>query len=324
MPLLETTAILKSYITVSNDFIIEDLIPFKRQALREYIAPFVGDLATELAAPPIAPNIEKKTAARDLLEEVLACFSLYLGAPELSLQITGTGFNVADTTDFKQATSHQKNDFQKNLLRRGHSALDALLLKLEADKALFPAYTEELQDLQKEFIVPSAAEFGKYYNIHKSRQTYLALIPTMRRVEDQYLKTLLCPEFITAIKTTDISANENKSAAKLALQKAVVNLTVSKVVVEGQFILDQKGIHLKFDVLPHEKLVTNVNLKINDFLLKTSKELEAAGLEYIKSAGAIIIDNPEDFTECEGLIIKDKDANTGNVLISKNKRILGI
>ena len=324
MALLETTTILKNYVTVRSDFNIADLIPFKRQAIRDYIKPFVGELAIELADTATGTDAEIKNSARELLEESVACFALYLGTPELALQFGGGGVSVADTTDFKQATTFQKNEFQRNLLRRGHTALDALLLLLEANKDKFTSYTAEFQDKYSELLVPSASLFNTYYNIMNSRQTYLAMQPTMRRVEDEFLGWL-CGDFITAIKTT--GQTEFRLQVKTLLQKAVVALTVSKVVMEGQFILDEKGIHLKFDTLEYEKTVTNINLKINDFLLRTSKEQETAGMEYLKAAQRVILANIDAFTECDGAVIIpiDPAIETGaTITTSVNKRIVAL
>jgi len=324
MAILETTDILQEYIAVRNDFVIEDLKPFKRQALREYVKPFVGKLDTELASPATGENAEIKNEARELLEETVACFSFYLGAPELALQISGSGISVAETTNYKKANTFEKNEFQRNLLRRAHTSLDALLLILEDNASLFSSYTAELQDINKELIVNSTQVFNQYYNIHNSRQTYLALKPFIRRVEDQYLSSWLCSEFITELKQPQ--TNLSYKNAKLLLQKATVAFTVSKAVLEGLFILDQNGIHLKFDTLEYEKTATNTNLKINDFLMRTSKQQELAGEEYLRQVSKYLIANKEAFTQCNGTIILEKDEafSTSVVQISNNKRILSL
>lgn len=321
MSYLDTAQKIQEYVTVHSNFNPDSLKPFLKRANRKYLQSYVGDLYTELAVPATGENAVIKNNARDLFEESLCCFSFYLGSAELSLHINDSGISTHESADFKKADSFEKNDFNREMLRNGHEALDHLLKILEANKALFSSYTVELQDQHKELLVPDTATFQKYYNINSSRQTFIALLPSMRQVQDQFISSWLCKDFITALRE---NVSDAKLEVKILLQQAIVAYTVAKTVYEGQFLLNGNGIHLKFDRLPHESIVTNVNLKINDFLIHTHRSKNAAGEEYLKAAKRLIKENT--FQECEGVVIKETNATSGigEILSSVNNKIMSI
>jgi len=53
----------------------------------------------------------------------------------------------------------------------------------------------------KERLVHNTSDFEKGYHIFGSRQTFLALIPAINQVEDQYINTLLSKELLLALKS---------------------------------------------------------------------------------------------------------------------------
>tara|TARA_R110000850_G_scaffold277151_1_gene424855 strand:- start:47094 stop:48062 length:969 start_codon:yes stop_codon:yes gene_type:complete len=322
MALLDSIEEIQKYVPVRHDFPVEDLAIYIPKAARKFIEPFAGNLATELEDIAGGENTAIKNKARDLLSEALCSFSFFIGMPVLSVQISGGGFHVQSTADHSNADTFAKNEMSRAFLREAHEALDKLLLLLDANASLFTSYTEDLQNQGKELLVQNVATFQKWYNLHHSRQTFLALQPAMRQVEDQFLYSWLCADFIEHIKTT--TPADNVLEVKTALQKAMVHLTVAKAVTEGQFIINENGIYLKFDRLPHEATATNVNLKINDFLLRTAKAREEAGLEYLKAARRIIEAHPDDFTQCDGVVILPKPEGNGGSTIVFNDRILAL
>jgi hypothetical protein len=75
------------------------------------------------------------------------------------------------------------------------------------------------------------AQFNDHFSIQKNRQTFTALKPYMREVEDQYLKAMLGPETLTLIKTASVE-NIVIEAQELA-RKAIVAFTVAKAAITG-------------------------------------------------------------------------------------------
>ena len=299
--LFENIEEVKDFISIRGDYDFDEIRPYIRKACRKYIKPFCGEIYKELVDEQSGENAEIKNDIRSLLMESVINFAFYLNIPIGSVHYTSDGISVSDSENYKAANNAQVNDLRRDFLRSGHEALDELIILLNDNPELFEEYNTKYLEKNKSVLVQSADEFNEVYYIGRSRQTYLALLPIIKRVEDQYINTFLCADFLTRIKTTDVTDNNLK--VKENLRKAVVAFTVSKTVYEGQFILDGNGIHLKFDVLPHEKTVTNINLKINDFLVHTKKEQEVAGLEYLKNAQRIIEDNPNDFPDCAGAVI---------------------
>jgi hypothetical protein len=315
--MLTTVESIQQYIPVRSDFDPKDLLIYIPKANRKFIVPFAGNIYDELNVDTELDEPKKK--AKKLLEESLASFAFYIGFPILAVQINSAGFNIQSTEDFRAADNFVKNDMSRTLLREGHEALDALLLIVEENKDNFSSYTDLYKAKRNEMLVPTVSDFEKYYYIHSSRQTFLALLPTMRQIEDMYLKNWICHEFLDHLKS---ESNPSYEEIKTALQKAMVSMTVAHVAKEGQFIFSENGIKVKFDRLPHEEgmILTNKN---NRFLEETHKNQLNAGFEYLKMARRLIekIKKP---MFCSGNIIINKDQADKGSRIIYNQRILGL
>jgi hypothetical protein len=325
--LLPDVTTLKNYVGVSQSFDINAFRPYITKAAREYVKPYAGLIYEEIADTPL-PGDENETIineAREYLEDSLANFGLYKFMSFGTVNITGTGITVAKRSDQDPADHFRINDLKRALLRDGHKALDMLLAVLEANTEVFSSYTAEYQNKAAELLVQNVASFEKWYYLHGSRQTYLSLVPTMRAVEGQYIESMLCDEFVTKVKAADASGFYLE--ARELLHAAVVAFTVSKAVLEGQFILSDNGIYLKFDALPHEK-GTVFTTKDNGFLKETALQKQKAGYEYLRRLDALIKANLESITECDGqpLLYEKETDNTdsGNGGILFNDGILSI
>ena len=176
--------------------------------------------------------------------------------------------------------------------------------------------------IYNELLVKDTDTFNRYFFIHYSRQTFISLKPTMVEVEDKYLKNFLCNDFLIKIKNSEVSLSKSEKEVKQLLQKAIVAFTVSKIVIEGQYVLDPKGIHLKFDTLPHETSFGAKRFGNDDFLKRTSATKEAAGYEYLKSVKKLIEKNPDHFSECDGSVLLEKNSSGANPV--SNRSILAL
>lgn len=324
--ILENIEEVKQFISVDNNYSFDEIRPYLRKAIRKYIKPFLGNIVKFNIEEHEGEKATEKNEVRCLLQEAIVNFGFYLYMPIGAVHLTTDGIRVSESTDYKSASNAQMNDLKRDFLRSGHEALDELIKVLHNNADLFEDYETSHLQKNKDLIVQTTYDFNQFYYIHESRQTYLALTPFIRRVEDQYIQAFLCDDYLGKLKRDELE-DLDKKVFKL-LQKAVVAFTVSKVVHEGQFILDGSGIHLKFDTLPFEKVVTNINLKINDFLLRTKEIQETAGFEYLNRIEKLIRDNSESFTDCDGkvLLVEEKeDNNEGSVFEPYDtKSVLGI
>ena len=294
--IISDTPDLKKYISISDNFEFSDFAIYIPKAITAYIKKYVGDLPTLLDATATGPNSIVKNQAREHLRSAIANFGYFLFTPYNSVMMDSAGMaNIANEQRSK-LDWHQINDIRRELLRSGHESMDALLEILENNQNVFTAWATEFGEQNRKLLVHNTKEFQNGYNIFDSRQTFLALVPAISQVEDQYINSYFCPELLTAIKTA--ATTPNLKLLKLHLQKAVVHFTIAKVYDEGIFNLDASGIKLKFDTLPYETAKVVDYGKPVDQMNRAIKKNIDNGSNYMAMAKQLIIDNPDDFDQC--------------------------
>lgn len=315
--ILTSTPDLKKYVGVSDSFIFEDFEPYIDQAVNQFTRNFVGELHEELANE--APEGENKLIldkARKLLQNAIANFGMYIYIPFGAIMFDGSGMSNAKSDQREPISWQQQNDIQRRALTAGHIAMDLLLEYMEKNKTVFADWADsEYYTESKELIVSGTAIFNKYYHIFNSRQTYLALKPSLLQVEDQYLSSFLCSALIEHLKKTDLTGI--KKEVKTILQKAIVAFTVAKVASEGLFVINPTGMKLQFNQLPNDK-VQPVDFV---FLEKTTKAQISNGQNYLKQVRTLITENIIDFDQCTDPFIPTEN-NSG--FIHNTRSTLGI
>ena len=293
--ILASTADLKKYIAIANSFVFEDFEPYVTKAVNKFTKRYVGNLHVDLEALQTGTNAVIKNEAREHLRSALANFSWFLYVPLAQLQMDSSGISVATNDNRKSPEWFQIKDLRRELLQSGHESMEELLKILEANPTIFTDYAANYSTINKELIVNNAALFSKYYNINESRQTYLALQPTIRLVEDQYINTFMCPELIAVLKDT---VTGNLLAVQNAIHKAIVAFTVAKVANLGLFLLDDKGLRIDFENLMDGRRENPSYGKTTDQLQNLATEQINNGTNYLKVAEAIIETNLTEFTQC--------------------------
>ena len=292
--IISTTAILREHLSVNASIDILRLTPSLKKAERNFLKPLVGlEMMTILETETTDVVIKE---AQNLAQEAVANYAYYLYLPLNAVQISDSGIHVVDNENTRAASDKQFKELQRSFKTSGHEALDALLETLEASPDKFPKWFQsDPYKKHKDLLVNKTAIFNEHYYIFNSRQTFVALQPRLKVAEDQFIAPVIGDQLLLAIKNSQTTNNRKK--VKAFLQKAVVSFTIMDVVYNGMFVLDAQGIHMKFDVLPYEKNVTNVNLKVNDFLSHTKKTKQNEGEEYLKLAVDLMKNNPTDFPE---------------------------
>lgn len=306
--ILANNSDLKKYVSIADSFQFTDFEPYIQKAVNAYIHKYVGNLHTILADEPTGDNAEIKKEAREHLRSAIANFGMYIFLPLLQVQMDSSGISVNVSENRKSAEWWQTKDIRRELLRSGHESMDLLLAVLDANPTVFTDYTSNYKQSNNELLVNNATTFSKYYNIFDSRQTYIALMPTIRKVEDQYLHTFLCPELIEALKD---NVSDNLKAVKVALQKAIVAFTVAKISNTGLFIFDERGLRVDFENMSDGRRENPSNGKSVDQLKTLAEEETNNGTQYLKLVAEIIEANPTDFTQCDFPLLKNSKSLPG-------------
>lgn len=301
---------LKKYVTVGENFQFEVFEPYITKAVNRFTKKYVGNLHVTLETAPAtdAENETILTEAREHLKSAIANFGWFIYLPFAPLHLDSSGIHVVQNDNRKQPEWWQIKDLRREILLSGHESMDLLLEVLEANPEVFTDYATNFNTIDSTLLVNNALVFSKYYEINNSRQTYLALKPTLRLVEDQYIKTLLCSELIEALKATPDDATETQikrlKELKEPIQKAIVNFTVSKIATLGLFILDDKGLRIDTEIFIDGRKQNPDYGKTVDQLEKLTKSLNDNGTNYLNIAKDIITENIDDFNQCENPLIK--------------------
>ena len=313
--IIKDTATLRKYLSVNGSVEHPNIAPYLRKAERNFLKPLIGTAQLAVFEAETTDPIIKE--AQELAQEAVANFGYYIYLPIGAVQISDNGIHVVDNENTKTASDKQFKELQRSFKKSGHEALDELLEFMEQSADKFTAWFEsENYTVYKELLVNKTSTFNTYYHIFNSRQTFIAMRPTIKVVEDQFINPVIGTNLLAALKTNQTVA-ERKEVKKL-LQQSIVAFTIMKTVDNGMFILDAKGMHMRFDVLPYEKTVTNINLKINDFLVHTKRSKQIEGEEYLKLALKIIEDNSDKFSE---YTIKE---TPDHINLTNTKSIIGI
>jgi hypothetical protein len=287
--LINNIADLKRHIIVSATFDFLKVLPFAKRVERKIILGLIGreQYDTIVVHTFVEDNTEPINQVKELLEEAVANYSLFLALPTINVLITNSGTKTSENKEASNADWKDKRDLSRSLLKTYNEAIDDAFQIMEENTTDFPEWVaSKYYTIFKELIVQQTMVFNEHFTIQKNRQTFIALKPYMREVEDQYFKAMLGAEMLTLLKTksTDPIILEAQELA----QKAVVAFTVAKAALTGTFTFTDSSFTVSSDQLPWEKQSELSKEDRND--LKADRQ--KAGEEYLKSLKKIVVANP--------------------------------
>ncbi|MBS9773809.1 MAG: hypothetical protein KGV59_01450 [Tenacibaculum sp.] len=313
--LIQDTATLREHLSVNGSVEIENVKPYLKKAERSFLKPAIGleQLDEFSGASPQTDTNEVFKEALDLTREVVANYGYFLYLPIGAVQITNSGIQVVDNEHTKTATDKQFKELQRSFLTSAHEALDELLLYMEQHSQHFPKWVNSAcYSVYNELLVNNSETFNKYYYIFNSRQTFMALKPKMRMVEDRFIRPVVGDEKLKSLKVQSSKLNENDRKLKEYLQQSIVAFTIMDVLDSGMFVLDAQGMKMRFDVLPYEKAIAK-EFKTNS-KFKENKKIE--GEEYLKMAVGLLKQNEPN--------TKSQEDKKDYIQITKTNGIIGI
>lgn len=284
---------LKRHIVVSATFDFKKVLPFAKRAERKLVLDLIGQeqYDTIVVHNFVEGNTAPINQVKEFLEEAIANSSLLLALPTINVLITNSGTKTSENKEAPTADWKDKRDLSRSLRTTFNEAFDYAFQIMEENVAAFPEWRDsKYYTVFKGFIVSQTSLFNDHFSIQKNRQTFLALRPYMREVEDQYLKSMLgiCTLDFLKTQSTNVIVLEAQEIAR----KAVVAFTVAKAAVTGSFIFSDSSFTVSSDQLPWEKQNELSKEDRND--LKADRQ--KAGEEYLKSLKKLIVANPLVFT----------------------------
>jgi len=313
--IIKDTETLRKHLSVNGSVTHQNIASYLKKAERKFLRPLIGK--EQLAIFEQDQTDQIIIQAQDLAQEAVANFGYYLHLPIGAVQISDSGIYVTQNDNTKPASDKQFKELQRSFKKAGHEALDELLDVMEASADKFTSwFGSDYYTIFKELLVNKTSIFNRYFYIFNSRQTFMAMRPTIKVVEDQFIGPVIGSELLSDLKNSQ-TISERKQVKKL-LQQAVVAFTVMKTVDNGMFVLDAKGMHMRFDILPYQKQIGFNEFKNSEFLLRTKANKQNEGEEYLKLALKLIEDNSDSFSE---YTLKE---TPDHIKITDTKSIVGI
>ncbi|SHL26399.1 DUF6712 family protein [Hymenobacter psychrotolerans] len=254
MGLITTIEQFREYIPVNkNTFSLSSIQPDMDLVEEDRIKPLVGRAFFYQMESKVKAGDEltaAETSVLRLLRLAVATLAMVSYLPAGQLQITDMGVTVTQTTDQKNPAQWQMNQFRANLQGKGYNALEKALTLLDEhiDAPEFAAWaTSAAATASHKFFLNTASAFSEHYNIGSSRLTYLALLPTLRKMERFSLEPVLGSEYYLELKEQimdrDLSA-DNVRVLDQFVRPALAHLVVAKAVPEIGLGLNGDAIEL--------------------------------------------------------------------------------
>jgi hypothetical protein len=240
----------KKYLPQNASFEFEQILPFiKFNGEPELIIPAISQaqydaLNTAYNDNDMTEDLEK------LLDKVrfpLANFAYMKYIPFAQLSISASGIHIETNDEKKTAFEWQINKLESACIENAYNGIEQLLIFLETNKATYTVWAASTSFTEfKECFVNTAIEFNNYFNIGKSRSTFIALKPLMLRMEEFHIKPVLGKTLYAAIKAGIASGTIPDIHKKLLefIKPAVVNFTAGRAVVELPVKYSTDGIHV--------------------------------------------------------------------------------
>ncbi len=264
--LFKTLDEVKEYLAVNIGSNIDSILPSIRRAEKKFIIPLLGkeqyeDLldwyhessgsvsGSDSGSGSGIPLTDQEQ--QDLLEKVqepLINLAYLLYIPIGNLQISDSGFGVAETANKKIAAQWRIDDLKESFEDGGNEGLDFLLEFLEDNADTYDLWKgSSAYTVFKQFFINTAKEFSQLYDIRGSRLTFLALTATMKKVEEFQIASVISQPLFDEIKTQiagELSA-DNKILLDDHIKPALAHLTVSRAAVDLTVQITEAGIFIK-------------------------------------------------------------------------------
>lgn len=174
--------------------------PILREAFDLFIRPLLGKKMTECLVDEYKKDTpEKNSRLIYLAQRANANLAVWYNFYELTVILSGSGIQKAETGDYKGLYKYQERQLRENYKTKGFNALDDLLLYLE--NSSFPEYkTSPAWLSRRTAIIPGADTVQQYLPIKRSRLIFLRLEPHISFIEKTRLPGLIGEKMLSSLK----------------------------------------------------------------------------------------------------------------------------
>lgn len=220
-----------------------DLLAYVPTAELLHLVPMLGEgLVEQLGNLSAEDAPAHLVALRERLRRALAYYTVLEAAPFLPLTLSDTGLTEQGTSGQGGSASPARqwvyNNFVEAAAANGDKLLDGALAWLDARADEF---AEELDSTEyrsrKRLLIASAEQLGAYVATAGSRRFFLALLPTLRQVEEFEISELLGEELLEQLRD-GLASGEPPSADTKKLLGLVRPVLAHRAIAQGVLSLN--------------------------------------------------------------------------------------
>lgn len=331
MTLINTTDELKNYVESNNALEITTIMPSLKTAESRFVAPLLGKLqyaalisAYETANQDISQiDDEPLKLLAEIAQKAVSNLGMMLVTDRIAITISESGMRRNETGDSKSAYQYQEINLKESYANAGFDALEDMLILMDEDTEHYAdwrasdAFTE-----QKRYILSSGTIFSKYYEIYRSRITYMAIRSIMHRVENFTIRDIIGLQLLTAIRAGLRSENLIEAYQALIddyIGPAIAMLTVAKGLVERAVEVNDKGVTVV--VTAPDKNRPSREPAPSDKVKLMIDQLNQDAIAYLNALSVQLEANPDLYPDYQSPV-----ADRGNLAIDNNiaKSIFGM
>jgi hypothetical protein len=242
---ITTLEVLKKYARASNDFTVDELVPFETIAKIAYLnAFFQKELQEEIFSFISEEEESEKERMYQSLMAALVNFTMYEYSLQGEVIVSDNGIMRSESESAKTAYSGQIKKYQGSLIDVAYLNIGTLidLLEKTEDAALIelweasPAYSG-----RADLLVKSAVQFHSVQRLYRHQTTFIELIPTIRIVQQLFFVPGIGETLLAELIANASDMDANKKIARTHLITALVNITMAEAMKIGMVKLSTAG-----------------------------------------------------------------------------------
>lgn len=221
----------QSILTLAADAEETYLLPVLGRPLFNHVDELYQEVALndDWYLPKNGKNADPGERLIRICQEVVLYMTLANNAGLFSVSMNDAGLNTPSSQGYEEADEKRIDRFVKDAFKKGHRAIDRLLLFLEEDATSDKPKFSELWKKSKYFyrnhdtLFTTAVEFDRYVSIDESREWFVKLLPDVRFCQDTFLAPQVgygLMEALVAFLTSPVQLEEKDARIwKTSIQK---------------------------------------------------------------------------------------------------------
>lgn len=297
---IDTLEKLQKYSTVTNNFLVEKLVPFEPISITKYMDQwFSSELLDQIFGFETEEEGTPELKSYSALMAAHASFTMLEYSKEGEIIISDLGFVRTENENTKTAYAQQMKLYRDTQEDSGYMFIGKLIEILDANSETFPLWVDcPGYENRTKILIKSAKEFNGIQRLYRMHTTFIELIPNIIETQDLSLSAYIGDNLLQEmIENQDLEAE--KVIARGFLITALVNLTMALSLKKGLVKLTPTGVivigHNSSTAYQNESvgIPEHTSTTYSTFLSTGNRYLEKAR-QYLISEGIIVEESTDD------------------------------